>query len=119
MQNESITLRVSPAGKAFMRFIAALNSNAEDKIREFIAENVAEYRLLDDGVDNILAWFEDMYSTTGGLDIHKVYLSQEHFIIVITKSRRDDTLFMTKLKVTPEKPHKVIEYVHEAAPRVV
>ncbi|GAB4522711.1 MAG: hypothetical protein OHK0046_35650 [Anaerolineae bacterium] len=119
MQNESITLRVSPAGKAFMRFVAAMNSTDEDRAKTFISENFSEDVLLDQGVDVVMRWFNDLKRETGGLDVHKVYLSQEHFIIVITIARTNGAMYMTKLKVTPEKPHKITEYVHEAAPRVV
>lgn len=118
MQNESVTLKVTPAGKAFLKFIHAFNSGDVKTIVQFIEDNYAQDTLQQHPPEDIAAWYMEVYKYTGGLEIYKVYLSQEHYIIVLTSAKGDGALYMDKLKVTPEAPHKIIQYFHEAAPQV-
>ncbi len=114
MQNESLTLRVTPAGKLFMRFISTLNTNDPEKIKHFIT-NYYDPALIDqEDMEITVGKYLALYDITGGLDIFKVYLSEEHFIIVITQARLDGKMYMDKLKVEPRaKAYLITEYYHE------
>lgn len=116
MQNESLTLRVTPAGKLLMRFLAMFNRGDEQVMRRFFEEYFHETLLETTTMDEFVAWYMDMYHTTGGMEVFKVYLSQEHYLIVILSDRKEGVMYMDKLKVSSEKPHKIVEYLHERAP---
>lgn len=116
MQTESFTLKSTPAAKLFLRFIAAFNTGNPDKITSFVEENYDESILAQNPVDEIVNYYLNLYQQCGGMHIHKVYLSQEHYIIVIVEQKADKLHFMDKLKITRQHPYKIIEYYHEPAP---
>jgi len=116
METESKTFRVTHAGRVFMRFMATFNMGDPEAMREFIEENYTDDLIAEHSVDGLVAWHMETYESTGGLQIHRVYLTQEYYIIVIVKSKADGTVFMDKMKITEETPYKIIEYFHEPSP---
>lgn len=116
MQTESFTLKTTPASKLFLRFIAAFNTGNIEKITRFVLDNYAEDVLAENSLGEIVGYYQSLYESSGGMNIHKVYLSQDYYIIVIVKHKSDDSLFIDKLKITRQIPYKVIEHYHEPAP---
>lgn len=114
MQTESLTLKSTPAAKIFMRLVAAFNTGNPQRIADFVANNYAEDILAEYTVDEIVDWYLDLYDASGGVTIHKVYMSQERYLIVIVENKGDGQTYIDKLKITAE--NKVIEYLHEPAP---
>ena len=117
MQSHSLTLKVSPAGRAFMRFLAAFNSGDEERIADFVHQNYNKTTLMDTSADDIVAWFMDLHASTGGLHIFKVYSSERFHVMVIVRAMNDENaMFLDKLKVDDLPPHGVTEYLHEQLP---
>ena len=116
METESKTFRVTAAGRVYMRFLAAFNMGDLEALREFVEENYADSVIEQHSLDVLVGWHFDTYEATQGMSIHKVFLTQEHYIIVIVKSKADGTMFMDKMKITADLPHKIVEYFHEASP---
>jgi hypothetical protein len=115
MQNHSMTLRVSPAGRRFMHFLAAFNSGSRETIEDFIVKTYADAQMGGKTVEHLVDWHLEIYESTGGLGIHRVYLSQEYYVIVIVQAKNDGTLYLDKMKVMEDAPHEIIEYYHEMA----
>lgn len=114
MQTESLTLRSTPAAQIFLRLISVLNSGNAERITDFVAKYYDESVLAAYSVDEIAAWYVDLYTTSGGLAIHKVYMSQEHYLIVIVQGKGNGLTYIDKLKISDN--NKVFEYLHELAP---
>jgi hypothetical protein len=113
MRENSATLKLTPAGRRYMGFLAIFNSGDMDRLRAFIVDSFTEQALQGATLDAVIAWHQQLYNATDGMRIHKVFLSEEHFVIVITEARRNGKLYMDKMKVSPDFPHKVIEFLHE------
>ena len=116
MQHNSLTLRVSPAGRMFMRFLVALNSGDPNRIAQFIEKNYAATVLREYNLDDLVTYYMDVYEQTGGLDIHKVYYSQEYVVMVITISRKTGEHYLDKLKVDDLPPFAMLEFLHSSPP---
>ncbi len=117
MDTESKTFRITPAGRVYLRFLAAFNKGTAEDMREFIAEQYADHIIAEHGLDTIVNWHLETHEATGGMLIHKVFLTEEHYIIVIVKSKADNMLFIDKMKIEPQNPFKILEYFHEASPQ--
>ncbi|GEM_PF-2038411 len=115
MRENSQTLKVNPVGRRYMGYLAIFNSGDPERIRAYIAENYTEEALAENSVDDLLAWHMHLFELTGGLRIHNVYLSQDHFVVVIVRDKLTDAMHMDKMKVSDEFPHKIIEYLHVPA----
>ncbi|MEQ8674631.1 MAG: hypothetical protein RLP44_16445 [Aggregatilineales bacterium] len=115
MRENSITLKSTPSGRAFMQFIAMLNTGDEERLSEFIGKRFSAEVLADYSVDELVTYCMTVYNETGGMRIHKVFLSQEFTMMVVMKAIRDDVevLFLDRLKVETVQPHNILEYVHQ------
>ena len=115
MRENSITLKSTPSGRAFMQFIAMLNIGDETRLAEFIGKRFSADVLVDYSVDELVTYCMTVHGETGGMRIHKVFLSQEFTMMVVMKAMRDDVdvLFLDRLKVETVPPHNILEYVHQ------
>jgi hypothetical protein len=111
MKDNSITLKSTQVGRRFMRFIVAFNSADLNRLRDYITENYEENALEQYTIDAFVDWYWKLYEETGGLLVHKVFLSEEYHIMVIVQAVRDQALYLHKMKVAQEPPNKVIEYL--------
>lgn len=117
MQSHSLTLKVSPAGRAFMRFLAAFNTGDAEKIADFVHTHYNKTTLMQTPPEQIVNFFLDLHAQTNGLHIYKVYSSERFHVMVIVRAMNDrDTMFLDKLKVDDLPPHGVVEYLHEKLP---
>lgn len=115
MREASQTLRVTPAGRRYVGYIALFNSGDSERMRQFIEDNFAPEALGNNTVDEMLAWYMHLYEQTGGLKVHNVFLSQEHYVIIMVRDNKHDGLYMDKMKVSEDFPHKITEYLHVPA----
>lgn len=115
MRENSITLKSTPSGRAFMQFMAMLNTGNAETLAEFIGKRFSADILEDYSVDELVAYCMAVYKETGGMRIYKVFLSQEFSMMVVMKAMREDVevLFLDKLKVETAAPHNILEYVHQ------
>lgn len=114
MKENSQTLKVTPAGRLMMIFLAAFNSGDPAKIRDFIADHYSEETLADHPVNELVTWHEQVYAQTGGMRIHKVFLSQEYYVVTVMVAKADEALYFNKMKVTHTQPYKIVQFFHEA-----
>ena len=115
MLPESRTFSLTRAGRSYLRFLTVYNTNDPVKIREFIAHHFAPELLKETSVKKLVAWCRETFKTTGQMQIHKVYFSEEYYIIVIVVAS-DGNLYLDKMKIMDEPPHKITEYFHENNP---
>jgi hypothetical protein len=115
MRETSRTLKVTPAGRRYMGFLAIFNTGDAERIREYISEYYSDEALGDNTVEEMLAWHLHLYEQTGGLKIHNVYLSEEHYVIIVVMDRLNEGMHMDKMKVSEDFPHKITEYLHVPA----
>jgi hypothetical protein len=111
MKENSITLKSTRVGRRFMRFVVAFNSGDPDQLRAYIGDNYDENALAEYSIDAFADWYWNLYEETGGLRVHKVFLSEEYTIMVIVQAALDGALYLHKMKVAHEPPNKVIEYL--------
>jgi len=116
MQPNSLTLRVSPAGRMFMRFLVAINTGDPNRIADFIESNYSASVLRDFDLNELVDYYMRVYEQTGGMDIHKVYYSQDYVVMVITIARKNEALYLDKLKVDDLPPYAMMEYLHSRPP---
>lgn len=116
MRENSKTLKVTPAGRRFMGFLASFNSGEVDDLREFIRAHYTEDALEEYSLDSLLDWHQEIYEQTGGMKIHKIFFSEEYYIMAVVEARRDGALYLDKMKVDDASPHKVVEYLHDELP---
>ena len=117
MLPESRTFNLTRAGRSYLRFLTVYNTNDRAKLREFISHNFAPELLKVTSVKKMVAWCQDTFKITGKMRIHKVYFSEEYYVIVIVVAS-DDSLYLEKMKIMDEPPHKITEYFHETNPGV-
>jgi hypothetical protein len=113
MQQDSLTFKVTRAGRRYLHFLMAFNTADDEKITTFIHENFAPSFLETTSVADLLTWCKDVYALTGKIVMHKVYFSQEYYIIVIIKAIEGDKLYLHKMKIEEDEPHRIIELFHE------
>lgn len=114
MQQHSVTLKLTPVGKRVMGFLAVFNMGDEEEMKAYVQSNYHERTLAEYGLDTVLGWHWDLYKDTGGLRIHKVYLTQEHYVVLLTHPYNDpERLFFQKFKVDPKAPHKFTDIQHQ------
>ena len=116
MKENSKTLKVTPAGRRFMGFLASFNSGDVEDLREFIQAHYTENALAEYSLDSLLNWHREIYEQTGGIKIHKIFFSEEYYIMAIVEARADGALYLDKMKVDDTHPYKVIEYLHDELP---
>ena len=116
MREDSRTLKTTPAGKVYMHLMAHLNSGDPQYLRKFVLERFTEDALKEYTIEGLVEWLWDIYDDTGGLRIHKVFLSQEYYIVIVAMAINGGALFLDKLKVTDTEPYQVIEFYHEVHP---
>jgi len=110
MQHDSVTLKVTIAGRMFIRLLVTLNSGDVDQYRAFVEREYAASVLREQSVDEIAASFQALYDETDGLEIFKVYSSQRFSIVTVVKTRRDETLMLAQLTVDDLQPHGILEF---------
>lgn len=112
MRENSATLNsVKPAGRRFMGFLVALNTNDREKLAEFIRESHSPMALAGYSIEQIAEWYETIYHETGGIKVHHVYSSTDNFLIVVVRGK-NDRLYMDKIRVEEAYPHRILEYQH-------
>src|SRR5690606_19145228 len=101
MRESSITLKSTPAGRAFIQFMANLNMGDANRLAEFIEKRFSAEILSDYSVDELVKYCMTVHKETGGMLVYKVFLSQEFSITAVMRAIRDDVevLFLDKLKV--------------------
>jgi hypothetical protein len=112
MLNDSRTFSLSRSGRAYMHFLLAFNSHDEGQLQVFIQKNFAPSFQKQTPVDEMVKWCLDTYKSLGVLKIHKVFFSEEFFIIVIVVAD-DGTQYLHKLKIQDSPPYQITEYFHE------
>jgi hypothetical protein len=115
MLQESRTFNLTRAGRSYLRFLTVYNTNDSAKIREFIAHNFAPELLKETPVKKMVTWCQETFKITGPMQIHKVYFSEEYYVIVIVLTA-DGQRYLDKMKIMAEPPHKITEYFHEVTP---
>ena len=118
MQTHSRTFRITRAGRRYMALLAALNTGDADTITDFTVRNLDPMTFTDEEAEAFINWCLETHHYTGGMDIHRVYLAEDYYVIVIVQARRDGSLYLDKLKIDSEDPFLIIEYAHDAAPAV-
>ena len=116
MREDSRTLKVTPAGKVYMQLMVHLNTGDEGYLRKFIESHFTKEAIREHTVDKLVEWLWDIYEATGGMRIHKVFLSQEYYIVIVAIAINGGALYLDKLKVTDTRPYQIIEYYHEVHP---
>ena len=112
MQQESRTFSLTRAGRSYLRFLNAYNTNDPVHLRKFIAENFAPDFLQTYPVKDMVDWCRNTFKITGKMQVRKVFFTEEFYIIVIVKAS-DGTLYLDKMKLVDKPPHHIIEYFHE------
>ena len=115
MQQDSLTFKVTRAGRRYLFFLNMFNTADADKIRGYISENFAPSFLKENPAEKLVKWCLDIHKQTGKIAMHKVFFSEEYYIIVVIKSLKDDKLFLHKMKVEDKEPYKITELFHEEA----
>jgi hypothetical protein len=112
MQSHSVTLKATPAGRMFLRFLAAFNSGDPVVIGGFISEYYADDVIVEFSVKELLDHFMALYQETGGLQIHKVYFTQQYTTTIVVKAKANDEMYLDQLRVSEDQPHQIVEYLH-------
>jgi hypothetical protein len=81
-------------------------------MRAYIAESYVDETIAQHTLDGLVQWHFDLFRQTGGMRISRVFLSQEHYVVLVVETRNDGTRFLDKMKVAPDFPHKIIEFFH-------
>jgi hypothetical protein len=102
------------AGRQYMTFLAAFNTGDPEAMLDYIESHFDPFSFDDGFQDDFIDWYKATYAETGGMTVHRTYLSEEYFIIVITKSRQGKQVYLDKLAVTSDAPHLITEYNHVA-----
>lgn len=113
MRDNSRTLKVSPAGRSFMQFMRAFNTGDPDEIRGFISQQFDADVIDEYGVDTLTDYCYTVYCETGGMRVHKVFVSEDYYVMIVMEAINNGKLFLDKIKVDDVAPYPVIEYVHE------
>ena len=113
MRDNSRTLKVTPAGASFLRFIAVINSGDIDIMRNYATKNVADPLLYKVGAEAIAQNLYEIHLQTGGMRVHKVFLSEDAYVMIVMEAIGDGVLYLDKLKVEEEKPYRILEYAHQ------
>jgi hypothetical protein len=113
MKDNSLTLKATPAGRRFIVFLATINTGDPDRLRDYILDAHDEPSLKEFGADGFLNWYLEIFKQTGGFMVHKVFLSEDYFIMVVLQARSDSTLYLHKMRVAQEHPYKITEYVYD------
>jgi len=100
----------------FMRFLVAMNTGDPNRIADFIESNYAASALREHELDELIDYYLRVYDQTGGMDIHKVYYSQDYMVMVVTIARNNGELYLDKLKVDDLPPYAMVEYLHSRPP---
>ena len=116
MQHNSVTLKVTIAGRLFIRVLVTLNSGNPERYREFIEHEYSTNVVREHTVDEIVASYQAIYDQTGGLDIFKVYATQRFSTISAVKAKNDGTLMLAQITVDDLQPHGILEFKIGAAP---
>lgn len=116
MREDSRTLKVTPAGRVYMNLIYHLNTGDEEYLRKFVISSFTKEALDELTVDGIVEMIWDIYEATGGMRIHKVFLSQDYYVVIVAMAINGGALYLDKLKVMKNEPHQIIEYYHEVHP---
>lgn len=113
MRDNSRTLKVTPAGASFLRFIAVINSGDINVMRNYANKNIADPLLQEVDAETIANHLYEIHLETGGMRVHKVFLSQDAYVMIVMEAIGDGVLYLDKLKVEEEKPYRVLEYAHQ------
>lgn len=114
MLNESRTFNLTRAGRAYLRFLNAYNTNDPTQLHDFISANFAPDFLQQTPVGTLVDWCLQAYQATGPMRIHKVYFTQEYYVIIVSLAS-DEMLYLEKLKIMDTPPHHIVEYMRENA----
>lgn len=113
MKEDSKTVKATPVGRRFMNFMAVFNAGRRDLLYNFILDSYIEAALEEYSAEVFADWHWGIYQQSGGFNVHKVFLSEDYYIIVIVESKHDGQLFFHKMKVEDQAPYKIIEYLHD------
>lgn len=116
MQQESKTFKMTAAGRRYLTFLAAFNSGNPNSMLSYIHQHFDPFSFSDEDADAFVQWYQDVYTETGGMNIHKTFLSQDYYVIIIVEAKKDGRQYLDKMSVTREHPFLVTEYFHEAKP---
>ena len=116
MQHNSVTLKVTIAGRSFIRVLVTLNSGNTERYREFIEHEYATSVVREQSIDDLVASYQAIYDQTGGLDIFKVYATQRFSTISVVKAKKDGSLLLAQITVDDLQPHGILEFKIDSAP---
>lgn len=116
MRGDSRTLRVTPAGRVYMQLMQALNAGDEAQLRKFVLASFTKEAIAEHSLNGMVEWLWDIYEATGGLRIHKVFLSEDYYVVIVALAINGGALYLDKLKVMDTEPHQILEFYHEVHP---
>ncbi|MFW5690912.1 MAG: hypothetical protein ACOCXZ_00310 [Chloroflexota bacterium] len=115
IQQHSKTFRMSRAGRRYMAFLATFNSGDVNKMKEFVETIFDPFSFTDEFVDEFVTWYRKVYARSGGIRIHRTFLTQDNYIIVIVQSA-DGRMYLDKMAITDDDPYLITEYNHQEKP---
>lgn len=116
MQTHSKTFNITAAGRRYLTFLSVFNSGDTEQMERYLERQFDPFSFDVSFTETFLDWYRNAYAETGGLRIHRVYLAQEHYVIVIVKGELDGTMYLDKMAVTEEDPWLITEYDHTPQP---
>lgn len=116
VQQESKTFKMTAAGKRYLTFLAAFNSGDPTTMLNYIHQHFDPFSFSDEDAETFVRWYQEIFHETGGMNIHKTFLAQDYYVIIIVEGKKDGKHYLDKMSVTREYPYLVTEYFHEAKP---
>lgn len=116
MQQHSKTFKMTKAGRRYMSFLAAFNTGDATEMRQYVERHFDPFSFDTSFPDTFESWYKTAYAETGGMNIHRTFLAEDDYIVVIVRSKSTGKSYLDKLKVIADEPYLITEYNHEIKP---
>jgi hypothetical protein len=110
MQQKSKTFKVTRAGRKYLTFLEAFNSGSPKIMLAYLERHLDPFTFTEEELDRFMQWYAKTYSRTGGFRIHRNYLSEEYYVILIVQAIKTGNSYLHKLKITEEDPFLITEF---------
>lgn len=109
---DKVALRASQAGMRFIAQMHIYNQANVDRLRTFIEDSYHDDQLAQQSIEARLTAFRQMYAEVGKVRVKQVMAANEHHVIIIIETEKNEAMFYMEIKVEDEYPHKITYFMN-------
>jgi len=109
-QQDKMALRASQAGMRLIAQMHIYNQADDDRLLTFIRDSYTAALLDEQPADERLTLLKQWYDKIGKVRVKQVLATNEHHVIVVLETERDNHFYYTEMQVQDDYPHQITAF---------